>query len=162
MAQYAYNDIFDDYVPTRNPGRAAYGNTAPRANAAPKRKPSQKTAPQKQRPDLKRVEGTKKDNIIRDNKTIKYILLPISLIMALILSLSTMAIASKIELNNAIAKLETLESDYELCLEQNNTLKYQLDEATKGVDIEKYAEERLGLVKVPDSRTGKIRISDYS
>ena len=162
MAQYAYNDIFDDYVPTRNAGRTAYGNTAPRANAAPKRNPSQKTAPQKQRPELKRVEGTKKQGILYKNRTTKLFLIQVSIVLALILSIAATAIASKIELNNAIAKLETLESDYQLCLEQNNTLKFQLDEATKGVDIEKYAQERLGLVKVPDSRTGEIRISDYS
>ncbi len=162
MAQYAYNDIFDDYVPTRNAAGRAYGNTAPRANAAPRRNPSQKTAPQKQRPNLTRVDGTKKDNILSKNRTTKLFLIQVSVVLALILSISSMAIASKIELNNAIAKLETLESDYELCLEQNNTLKFQLDEATKGVDVEKYARERLGLVKVPDTRIGKIIISDYS
>ncbi len=161
MAQYAYNDIFDDYVPTRT-ARPAYGNTAPRANAAPNRNPSHKTAPQRQQPQLTRVEGTKKQGILSKNRTFKLFMIQTSIVLALFLSIGIMAFVSKIELNNAIARLETLEADYELCLEQNNTLKFQLDEATKGVDIEKFAKERLGLVKVPDTKIGEIRISDYS
>lgn len=162
MAQYAYNDIFDDYVPTRNAGRSGYGNTAPRANAAPRRTPSQKTAPQKQKPQLTRVEGTKKQGILSKNRTFKLFMIQTSIVLALFLSIGIMAFESKAELNNAKAQLETLEAEYQSCLEQNNALKFQLDEATKGVDIHKIATQQLGLVKVPDSKTREIRISDYS
>lgn len=162
MAQYAYNDIFDDYVPTRTAGRGAYGNTAPRANAAPNRNPSHKTAPQRQRPQLTRVEGTKKQGILSKNRTFKLFMIQVSIVLALFLSVGIMAVSSKIELNNAVARLETLEADYQLCLEQNNVLKFQLDEATKGVNIEKIAEEQLGLVKIPETKKGKIVLSDYS
>lgn len=166
MAPYAYkyNDIFDDYVPTRTANRATYGNTAPRNNAAPARNPSQQRPPQRQaqQPKLTRVEGTKKQGILSKNRTFKLFMIQTSIVLALFLSIGIMAVASRAELNSAKAKLETLESDYQLCLEQNNALKFQLDEATKGINIDKIATEQLGLIKVPEKKTRQVRISDYS
>ena len=165
MAPYAYkyNDIFDDYVPTRTAGRTQYGNTAPRANAAPDRRSTQHRPPQrKEQPKLTRVEGTKKQGILAKNRTFKLFMIQTSIVLALFLSVGIMAIASKAELNSAKSRLETLESEYQLCLEQNNTLKFQLDEATKGINIDKIATEQLGLIKVPEKKTRQVRISDYS
>lgn len=154
MAQYAYkyNDIYDDYLV----------QASPRSGAAPARKPQQRpqqTAPAK--PELRKVRKTKQQVIKENQRKFKIALAKISVIFALFAAMIGMAANSKVELESKKQELESIKASYQVCLEENNNLKLQLDKALENVDIEKIAKERLGLQKIPESRRRLVDISEY-
>ena len=156
MAQYAYkyNDIFDDFVV--QPEHT--GNAAPRR--APSPRPNQAPA-KKQQPPVRKYKKTK-EQVIRENKRkFKIALAKVTVIFALFASMLLVAGVTRAELYEAKAGLEKAEESYQLCLEENNQLKLQLNNMMEKVNIEKIAEEQLGLVKVGKNRSREVEIYLY-
>lgn len=151
MAQYAfnYNDIYDDYIV----------QTPPRANAAPKRSPEEKTAPKQ--PELRRIGRTKQQVIKENQRKFKIALAKISLIAAAFIAVISMALISQSELKAAQQRLADVNAAYQMSLEENNDLKLQLDNALAKVDIEKIAENQLGLEKIPNKRKLSVDMSKF-
>ncbi len=156
MAQYAYkyNDIFDDYVV--QPEHT--GNTAPRR--APSPRPYQAPAKKQQPPIHKHKKS--KEQVIRENKRkFKIALAKVTVIFALFASMLLIAGVTRAQLYEAKTSLEKAEESYQLCLEENNQLKLQINNMMENVNIEKIAEEQLGLVKVAKNRSREVEISLY-
>ena len=156
MAQYAYkyNDIYDEYLV--QPSAAA--QTAPKR--APARVPVQQPAPAA--PHLHKVKKRSKEQVIRDNqRKFKIALAKVAVIFALFASMLGMAANSYAELEGKKAELESLNATYQLCLEENNQLKLQLDKALATVDIDKIATQQLGLQKIPDSKKLSVDMSQF-
>lgn len=156
MADYAYkyNDIFDDYVvqPTRS------GNAAPRR--APSQRPAQAPA-KRQQPPIRKYKKSKEQVIKENKRKFKIALAKVSVIFALFAAMLLMAGVTRAELYEAKSNLEKAEESYQLCLEQNNQLKLQLNKEMEGIDIEDIAENQLGLVKVSKGYSREVNVSDY-
>lgn len=154
MAQYAYkyNNVYDEYLV--QPSAAA--QTAPKR--APSRAPSQ---PASATPPLRKVKRTKEQVIRENQRKFKIALAKVSVIFALFASMIGMAAGSYAELENAKAELESVNAAYQLCLEENNQLKLQLDKALATVDIDKIATQQLGLQKIPDGRKLSVDMSQF-
>ena len=156
MAQYAYkyNDIFDDFVV--QPEHS--GNAAPRR--APSPRPYQAPAKKQQPPIHKHKKS--KEQVIRENKRkFKIALAKVTVIFALFASMLLIAGVTLAQLYEAKTELEKAEESYQLCLEENNQLKLQLNNMMEKVNIEKIAEEQLGLVKVGKNRSREVEIYLY-
>lgn len=159
MAQYAYqyNDIFDDVV--IQPQR---GNTAPRRNPAPSQRPVQRPVQKpSDQPPVRKFKKSKEQVIKENKRKFKIALAKASIVFALFASMLLMAAVSRAEVYDARARLEAAEESYQLCLEENNQLKLQLDKQMEKVDIEKIAEEQLGLVKVSPKKSREVEIALY-
>lgn len=157
MAQYAYkyNDIFDDYLVQAEPVRG---------NAAPRRAPSQRPAQapvKKQQPPVRKHKKSKQQVIYENKRKFKIALAKVCIIFALFVSMFLMAAVTGAELNTAKENLAAAEENYQLCLEQNNQLKLQLSNIMQKVDIEKIAQEQLGLVKVTKDKQLEVEIELY-
>lgn len=155
MAQYAYkyNDIFDDYVVQPE-----------RGNAAPAKRPQQRpaAAPQrKQEPPVRKFKKSKEQVILENKRKFKIALAKFSIVFAMFAAMFLMAAVSRAEVYDTRAELAAAEESYQLCLEQNNKLKLQLNKAMEKVDIEKIAKEELGLVKISSNRSYKVDVSLY-
>lgn len=145
MAQYAYNynDIYDDYI----------------VQAAPKVAPkTEEKAPQT---ELQRVGRTKEQVIKANQKKFKIALAKISIIAAAFIAVISMAVSSAQQLNAVKKELDDVNAAYQLSLEQNNELKLQIDNIIAGENIPKYAEEKLGLVKIPRDKMRLVDVSRY-
>ena len=154
MAQYAYkyNDIYDDYLV----------QPSARAQAAPKRAPSHAPSqPAPAAPPLRKVKRTKQQVIRENQRKFKIALAKVSVIFALFASMIGMAAGSYAELAEAKAELENINATYQLCLEENNQLKLQLDKALATVNIDKIATQQLGLQKIPDARKRSVDMSQF-
>lgn len=154
MAQYAYkyNDIYDEYLV--QPSAAA--QTAPKK--APSRAPSQ---PAVEVPPLRKVKRTKEQVIRENQRKFKIALAKVAVIFALFSSMIGMAAGSYAELANAKAELESVNATYQLCLEENNQLKLQLDKTLATVNIDKIATQQLGLQKIPEARKRSVDMSQF-
>lgn len=156
MADYAYkyNDIFDDYVvqPTRS------GNAAPRR--APSQRPVQ-TPNKKQQPPVRKFKKSKEQVIKENKRKFKIALAKVSVIFALFAAMFLMAAETRAELYQARANLEKAEESYQLCLEENNRLKLQLNKEMEKIDIEDIAENQLGMVKISKHYTREVNVNDY-
>ena len=154
MAQYAYkyNDIYDDYLV----------QPSARAQAAPKRAPSHAPSqPAPTAPPLRKVKRTKQHVIRENQRKFKIALAKVSVIFALFASMIGMAAGSYAELAEAKAQLENVNATYQLCLEENNQLKLQLDKALATVNIDQIATQQLGLQKIPDARKRSVDMSQF-
>ena len=154
MAQYAYkyNDIYDDYLV----------QPSARAQAAPKRAPSHAPSqPAPAAPPLRKVKRTKEQVIRENQRKFKIALAKVSVIFALFASMIGMAAGSYAELAEAKAQLENVNATYQLCLEENNQLKLQLDKALATVNIDQIATQQLGLQKIPDARKRSVDMSQF-
>lgn len=154
MAQYAYkyNDIYDDYLV----------QPSARAQAAPKRAPSHAPSqPAPTAPPLRKVKRTKQQVIRENQRKFKIALAKVSVIFALFASMIGMAAGSYAELAEAKAQLENVNATYQLCLEENNQLKLQLDKALATVNIDQIATQQLGLQKIPDARKRSVDMSQF-
>lgn len=154
MAQYAYkyNDIYDDYLV----------QPSARAQAAPKRAPSHAPSqPAPTAPPLRKVKRTKEQVIRENQRKFKIALAKVSVIFALFASMIGMAAGSYAELAEAKAQLENVNATYQLCLEENNQLKLQLDKALATVNIDQIATQQLGLQKIPDARKRSVDMSQF-
>lgn len=155
MAQYAYkyNDIYDDYLVQPS----ARSQAAPQR--APSRAPSQ-SAPAA--PHLHKVKKRTKEQVIRENqRKFKIALARFAVIFALFASMLGMAAGSQAELESKKAELAKLNETYQLCLEENNQLKLQLDKMLATVNIDQIATQQLGLQKIPDSRKLSVDMSQF-
>ena len=72
-----------------------------------------------------------------------------------------MAAGSYAELANAKADLESVNAAYQLCLEENNQLKLQPDQALATVNIDMIATQQLGLQKIPEARKRSVDMSQF-
>ena len=155
MAQYAYkyNDIYDDYLVQPS----ASSQAAPQR--APSRAPSQ---PAPAAPHLHKVKKRTKEQVIRENqRKFKIALARFAVIFALFASMLGMAAGSQAELESKKAELAKLNETYQLCLEENNQLKLQLDKMLATVNIDQIATQQLGLQKIPDSRKLSVDMSQF-
>lgn len=156
MAQYAYkyNDVFDDFVV--QPERS--GNAAPRR--APSPRPYQAPA-EKQQPPIRKHKKSK-EQVIRENKRkFKIALAKVTIIFALFASMLLVAGVTHAELYEAKAGFVKAQENHEVSLNENNELKQQLNNMMENVNIEKIAEEQLGLVKVGKNRSREVDINLY-
>lgn len=154
MAQYAYkyNNVYDEYLV--QPSSAA--------QAVPKRAPSRAPSqPTTATPPLRKVKRTKQQVIRENQRKFKIALAKVAVIFALFASMIGMAAGSYAELESKKAELEDVNAAYQLCLEENNQLKLQLDKALASVDIEKIAQQQLGLQKIPDGRKLSVDMSQF-
>ena len=155
MAQYAYkyNDIYDDYLV----------QPSARSQAAPQRAPSRAPSqPAPAAPHLHKVKKRTKEQVIRENqRKFKIALARFAVIFALFASMLGMAAGSQAELESKKAELEKLNETYQLCLEENNQLKLQLDKMLATVNIDQIATQQLGLQKIPDSRKLSVDMSQF-
>lgn len=158
MAQYArqYNDIFDDYVIEKT-----YGNAAPRR--APQQRPVQRPQPPggPPKPPVHKYKKSKEQVIRENQRKFKIALAKFSVVFALFAVMIAMAFAGRIEVRNAAAELEAAEQTYQLCLEENNALKQELNAFMADKDIDDIAVNVLGLVKVTKNKSKGIDISEY-
>jgi len=145
MAQYAYNynDIYDEYIVQAAP------------NVAPK---TEENAPQ---PEYRRIGRTKEQVIKANQKKFKIALAKISIIAAAFIAVIGMAVISQHQLSAAKQQLADVNAAYQMSLEKNNELKLQLDNILAGENIPKFAEERLGLEKIPDKRKLMVDVSKF-
>lgn len=156
MAQYAYkyNDIYDEYLV----------QPSARAQAAPQRAPSRAPVqqPAPAAPHLHKVKKRSKEQVIRDNqRKFKIALAKVAVIFALFASMLGMAAGSHAELESKKAELAGLNESYQLCLEQNNQLKFQLDKMLATVNIDQIATKQLGLQKIPDAKKLSVDMSQF-
>lgn len=155
MAQYAYkyNDIYDDYLV----------QPSARSQAAPQRAPSRAPSqPAPAAPHLHKVKKRTKEQVIRENqRKFKIALARFAVIFALFASMLGMAAGSQAELESKKAELAKLNETYQLCLEENNQLKLQLDKMLATVNIDQIATQQLGLQKIPDSRKLSVDMSQF-
>ena len=156
MAQYAYkyNDIFDDFVV--QPEHS--GNAAPRR--APSPRPYQAPA-KKQQPPVRKYKKSKEQVILENKRKFKIALAKVTVIFALFASMLLVAGVTRAELYEAKAGAAKAEENYYACLDENNELKRQLDNMMKNVNIEKIAQEQLGLVKIAKNRSREVDINLY-
>ena len=155
MAQYAYkyNDIYDAYLV----------QPSARSQAAPQRAPSRAPSqPAPAAPHLHKVKKRTKEQVIRENqRKFKIALARFAVIFALFASMLGMAAGSQAELESKKAELAKLNETYQLCLEENNQLKLQLDKMLATVNIDQIATQQLGLQKIPDSRKLSVDMSQF-
>ncbi len=152
---YKYNDVFDDYFIQREPS----GNAAPKKN--PTHNPYQQEREKRQQPSVYKQKKTKAQVIKENKRKFKIALAKVSVITACFVAMFMMAVSSGNQLEKTVAELNAVNESYELCLQENNKLKQQLDEVLKKVDIDKIAQEQLGLIKVPEKNQREINISLY-
>lgn len=165
MAQYAYsyNDIFDDFVVQTERGNAApqrNPNRPNRPNQRPDQRPNQ-TPGKRQEPPVRKFKKSKEQVILENKRKFKIALAKFSIVFAMFAAMFLMAAVSRAEVYDTRAELAAVEESYQLCLEQNNKLKLQLNKAMEKIDIEDYAKEELGLVKASSKRAYKVDISLY-
>lgn len=114
------------------------------ANAAvqPKKQPQV----QKQ-PELKVIVNPLAKQIARE-KEVNKMALKLSVLMASLLVVMAVFCYSFVLMNDAQHSLSDIENQYKIHQAQNLELKADLNALVAGVDIERYAVEKLGLVKV--------------
>ncbi len=114
------------------------------ANAAvqPKKQPQV----QKQ-PELKVIVNPLAKEIARE-KEVNKMALKLSVLMASLLVIMSVFCYSFVLMNDAQHSLSDMENQLKIHQAQNEELKAELNALVAGVDIERYAVEKLGLIKV--------------
>ncbi len=114
------------------------------ANAAvqPKRKPEVQ-----RQPELKVIVNPLAKEIARE-KEVNIMALKLSALMLSLLVIMSVFCYSFVLMNDAQHSLSDMENQLKIHQAQNEELKAELNSLVAGVDIERYAVEKLGLIKV--------------